>query len=85
MGSPGSRVEDSSLVDTVAGQAEFNVFSPALTTGQFVQLTPGSSASIPVAVKKGSLSAAPAKGWLVVSVDDANGAAQADTVPIGNP
>ncbi len=84
-GITGFSVEDSSLVDTVAGQAAFNVFNPALTTGQFVQLTPGSSASIPVAVKKGSLSAAPAKGWLVVSVDDANGAAQADTIPIGNP
>ena len=81
----GFSVEDSSLVDIVAGQAEFNTFSPALSTGQFVGLAPGSSASIPVAVRKGSLSAAPAKGWLVVSVDDANGAAQADTIPIGNP
>jgi subtilisin family serine protease len=84
-GIAGFSIEDSSLVDVVAGQAEFNTFNPALTTGQFVGLAPGSSASIPVAVKKGSLSSAPAKGWLVVSVDDANGAAQADTVPIGNP
>jgi hypothetical protein len=81
----GFSIEDSSLVDPVAGQAEFNTFNPALTTGQFVPLSPGGSASIPVAVDKGKLSTAPAKGWLVVTLDDANGAAQADTVPIGAP
>nr|MBA2380840.1 S8 family serine peptidase [Chloroflexota bacterium] len=81
----GFSVEDSSLVDTVAGQAEFNTFNPALSTGQFVALAPGGSASIPVAVNKGFLSTAPAKGWMVVAIDDANGAAQADLVPIGTP
>jgi subtilisin family serine protease len=81
----GFSIEDSSLVDPVAGQAEFNTFNPALTTGQFVPLSPGGSASIPVAVDKGKLSTAPAKGWLVVTLDDANGAAQADAVPIGTP
>ncbi len=81
----GFSVEDSSLVDSVAGQAEFNTFRPALSTGQFVPVGPGGTGSIAVEVTKGFLSAAPAKGWLVVTLDDANGAAQADTVAIGAP
>jgi minor extracellular serine protease Vpr len=81
----GFSVEDSSLVDSVAGQAEFNTFHPALTTGQFVAVPAGGSGTIPVAVDKGILATAPAKGWLVVTLDDANGAAQADTVGIGTP
>jgi subtilisin family serine protease len=84
-GAVGFSIEDGSLVDPVAGQAEFNTFHPALSTGQFVAVPAGGSGSIPVAVNKGSLSTAPAKGWLVVTLDDPNGSAQADTVPIGTP
>jgi subtilisin family serine protease len=84
-GVTGFSIEDSSLVDPVAGQAEFNTFHPALSTGQFIPVAAGGSASVPVAVNKGFLSTAPAKGWLVVTLDDPNGSAQADTVPIGAP
>jgi minor extracellular serine protease Vpr len=81
----GFSVEDSSLVDTVAGQAEFSVRKPAVSTGDFLSLEPGESTTLDVAVDKGKLSTAPAKGWMVVTLDDANGAAQADLVPIGRP
>ena len=84
-GITGFSTEDSSLVDTVAGQAKFNVFNSALSTGQFVEVPAGGTASIPVDVNRGRLASAPAKGWLVVTLDDANGAAQADTVAIGTP
>lgn len=84
-GITGFSVEDSSLVDAVAGQAEFNTFNPSLSTGQFVAVPPGGSASIPVAVDKGKFATAPAKGWLVVTLDDPNGEAQADAVAIGTP
>lgn len=86
-GITGFSVEDSSLVDTVAGQAKFNAFHPALSTGQFVPVTPDGTASVPVTVtvNKGFLATAPAKGWLVVTLDDPNGARQADTVAIGTP
>jgi hypothetical protein len=75
---------DGSLVD-VTGQAEFGVKQPSVTTGQFVAVPAGGSATIPLAVDKGKQSGAPAKGWMVVTLDDPNGAAQADLVPIGNP
>jgi len=84
-GITGFSVEDSSLVDSVAGQAAFDTFTPALSTGQFVPVAAGGTGSIPVAVNKGKLSTAPAKGWLVVTLDDPNGAGQADTVAIGTP
>lgn len=84
-GVTGFSVENSALVDTVAGQAEFNTFHPAVSTAQFVGVAAGGSGSINVAVSKGILATAPAKGWMVVTQDDANGAAQADLVPIGTP
>jgi len=36
---------------------------------------------MPLTVNKDEQKRAPSLGWLVVSVDDANGAAQADQVP----
>jgi len=84
-GVTGFSIEDGSLVDPVAGQAEFNTFHPAIATGQFAAVPAGGSGSIPVAVNKGILATAPAKGWMIVTLDDANGAAQADLVPIGTP
>jgi len=84
-GVTGFSVEDSSLVDPVAGQAELDPFHPAISTGDFVPIGPGGSASIPVWVNKGLLGTSPAKGWMIVTQDDANGAAQADLVPIGTP
>src|SRR5262249_52502465 len=84
-GAAGFSLEDSALVDGVAGQAAFNAFHPAISTRQFIHLNPGSAAPLPVAVNKGSLGSAPAMGWMIVSQDDANGAAQADLVDIGTP
>ncbi len=84
-GVTGFSLEDGSLVDAVAGQAAFSVRKPAVSTGDFVQLDPGASVALPVAVDVGKLAAYPARGWMVVTLDDANGAAQADLVPVGKP
>ena len=81
----GFSVEDGSLVDAVAGQAEFSVKNPAVNSGDFIEVAPGGSATLNVAVDKGKLAASPAKGWMVVTLDDGNGSAQADLVPIGTP
>jgi len=81
----GFSLEDDSLVDTVSGQGEFDVFNPAVSTGDFVTLDPGETATLDVAVNKGKLAAAPAKGWMIVTLDDPNGTPQADLVPIGKP
>ncbi|HEY7131724.1 MAG TPA: S8 family serine peptidase [Candidatus Limnocylindrales bacterium] len=75
----GFSVEDDSLVDSVAGQAQFDVFHPTIETGQFVEVAPGDRASIPVSVANGGTKS---KGWMVVTLDDRNGSSQADTVAL---
>ncbi len=60
--------------DDMTGTGSFDAFAPAQSTGDFVTLAPGVKANIPVTAS----GRAPA--WLVVTFDDANGAAQADVV-----
>jgi subtilisin family serine protease len=76
---------ESPLVDSVAGQAELDPFHPALSTGDFVPIGPGGSTSLSVWANKGLVGTQHPKGWMIVTQDDANGAAQADLVPLGTP
>jgi len=80
-GAAGFSVEDDALVDPVAGKAEFDAFDPTIATGQFVEIAPGEGASIPVWVADAGTKS---KGWMIVTLDDRNGAAQADLVPLRN-
>lgn len=68
------------FVDTT-GSAKINPFSPAVSSGDFATLAPGSSASFTLTFNKEQQQTTPALGWLVASVDDANGAPQAAEVP----
>ena len=70
-----------SLVDTTA-KASFRSHRPPVSTGQQIPLAPGASATLTVSVDNG-FSSTPQLGWLVIGLDDANGAAQADEVPVG--
>jgi hypothetical protein len=70
---PGSPVD-------VTGTASINPFSPSVSSGDFATLAPGSSTSFMLNVDPDQQKAQPALGWLVASVDDANGAPQADEV-----
>jgi hypothetical protein len=72
------------LVDTTP-LGWFRAFQPPVSTGDYIGLDPGQNATLHVSVDKDKLAGAPVKGWMVVSTDDPNGTAQADTVPIGNP
>jgi minor extracellular serine protease Vpr len=75
------------IVDTT-GSAVFDPFNPAVSSGVFnpdgslitVSAGPG-TASLPLSVNRGLQQSTHALGWLVASVDDANGAPQADEVP----
>lgn len=71
------------LVDGTAS-SEFRPFEPPVSTGQFLPLAPGASGSVPVAVDRGKFAGSPQLGWMVVTQDDPNGAAQADLVPVGS-
>ena len=71
------------FVDTT-GTAVFNPFQPAVSSGDFATIPAGTSTSIPLTINKQSQQKTPALGWLVASVDDASGPAQADEVPAPN-
>jgi subtilisin family serine protease len=71
------------LGDTT-GKGTFRVDKSPVSTGQQVTLKPGQSGSLTLTVDKGKFAGSPQLGWLVATLDDANGAAQADEVPAGN-
>ncbi|MGH2466475.1 MAG: S8 family serine peptidase [Candidatus Limnocylindrales bacterium] len=68
------------LVDTSA-TARFDPFHPAASSGQFLSLGPGQSGSLPFTLDRGLQGKTGVLGWLVVTLDDANGASQAAEVP----
>jgi hypothetical protein len=70
-------------VDAVAGTAAYNAFTPSLSNGQFISLASGASATLPISVTASLQKTTPALGWMVVSLDNANGAAQAALIPVG--
>ena len=67
------------IVDTT-GAASFDPFHPAVSSGDFATLPAGGSGSLSLSIDKSQQAKTPALGWLVASVDDANGAPQADEV-----
>jgi minor extracellular serine protease Vpr len=70
-------------VDAVAATAAFNAFNPSVSNGQFASLAAGASATLPISVNVSLQTATPALGWMVVSLDNPNGAAQAALIPVG--
>jgi subtilisin family serine protease len=70
-------------VDAVAGQALYNAFSPSVSNAQFVPLAAGASAKLPLSVDTRLQARAPSLGWMVVSLDNPNGATQAALIPVG--
>ena len=69
----------------VTGLGTFGALGKApVSTGNFLTLAPGGSSPLPLTVDKSKIQNTPVRGWLVVSLDDRNGAAQADEIPLGN-
>jgi minor extracellular serine protease Vpr len=62
--------------------AAFNAYNPAVSTGEFATLAPGASTRIGLAFNQGAVSSLKVKGWMVVTLDDPSGAAQADLVAV---
>jgi minor extracellular serine protease Vpr len=66
------------------GAALFNAFNPAVSSGDFASLASGDSTTLPLTVNRHELKKQGALGWLVASLDDANGAPQAAEVAAPN-
>ncbi len=67
------------MVD-VTGSASIDPYAPSVSSGDFASIDPGGSATFTLTEHMPQQAANGALGWLVASVDDANGAAQADEV-----
>ncbi|HXX60981.1 MAG TPA: S8 family serine peptidase [Candidatus Sulfotelmatobacter sp.] len=64
--------------------AAFDAYSPAISTGDpLLPIPAGASTHLPLFVDNNLIKQTPALGWMVVTLDDANGAPQADLIPIG--
>ena len=63
--------------DETAVSARFDAYAPAQSTGNMVEVPAKSKVSIPAWASRSSKDI---KGWLVVTMDDRNGASQADIV-----
>ncbi len=70
-------------VHALSGTAGFDAFTPAVSNGQFVFLASGTSATLPLAVDLAAQHSVPALGWMIVSLDNANGSAQAALLWVG--
>jgi subtilisin family serine protease len=70
-------------IDAVPGSAKFNAFTPSVSNGQFVSLASGKSAKLPLSVSPALQATTPSLGWMIVSLDNRNGAAQAALIPVG--
>jgi minor extracellular serine protease Vpr len=69
--------------DVVPSAAAFDAFNPAVSNGQFLFLASGKSATLPLSVNLAAQHGNPALGWMIVSLDDANGPAQTELIPVG--
>ena len=64
-------------VDVVAGPGSFNAWTPAVTTGAFLTVAPGASASTTLTVNAAESALTPPAGVMVVTQDNKTGASQA--------
>jgi subtilisin family serine protease len=69
--------------DVATGVGHFDPFHPAVSQGDFVTLAPGASTRLGVSVDRARFATTPALGWMVVTLDDANGRRQAELVGVG--
>ena len=70
--------------DETSGFAGFDPFHSAVSQGDFIGLDHGDHATLPVSVDLAHFGAAPALGWMIVTMDDANGGRQADLVSVAD-
>ena len=67
--------------DVVAGNPRFRPWAPTSSQGDFVPLAPGASAPLALSFSA-SAKADSTLGWMIVALDDANGAPQANLVAL---
>ena len=76
--------------DDVAGAAHHDVFTPATSNADYIALNPGASSVLNLTVDPSGITGSKHThdrqplGWMIVSLDDANGRPQAQLVELGH-
>ncbi len=68
--------------DSASGTASWDIARPPVSTGDYVTLEPGDAVGVSVTSSSSALAKTPVLGWMVVTSDDSNGAAQANLVAL---
>ena len=66
--------------DDFDGTATIAPFNPLTSQGDYLTVGPRGWTNLPVSVRKPAAGEVPALGWMVVTVDDESGRAQADLI-----
>ena len=70
--------------ESVGGlKATFNAYDPQRSSGDYVTLNPGDGVAIPVTSRKKARGEQNSKGWMVVTLDNRAGEAQAGLISAG--
>jgi hypothetical protein len=72
------------VVDGVDGVAHFDAFDPGVSQGDFVDVPPGAGATLGLTVHR-SASIQHPLGWMIVSIDDANGPPNSELIRLDSP
>jgi len=67
-------------VGDVTSVGSYRVGQPPVSTGDFFTLAPGASRTLNLQLDRGKFAGTSVLGWLAVTLDDANGAAQAEEI-----
>jgi minor extracellular serine protease Vpr len=67
-------------VGDITSVGSYRVGQPPVSTGDFFTLNPGQSRALNLRIDRGKFAGTSVLGWLAVTLDDANGAAQADEI-----
>ena len=68
------------MTGDVTSVGSYRVGQPPVSTGDFFSLAPGASHTLNLQLDKGKFAGTSVLGWLAVTLDDANGAAQAEEI-----
>jgi len=72
----------SSDTDAFTTSAAFNAFDSAISTGNFVTVAPDAVETTPVSINPTEAAVTPAKGLMIVVLDNKNGQGQADLIKV---
>ena len=75
-------LRDQGALSDTSMTAAFNAFSSAISTGQVATVAPNGSATVPVTISPSEWLVTPARGLMIVTLDNRSGGRQATLLPV---